>query len=341
MRKFLNYTVVTALVASVFGVFLPLQAVMAQDGLTISVSPPILEIRLNPGESVTEKIQVTSTAGGGNLLLSTDVKDFYYDDSDQLKFMTADELSDPDLQKFSLKNWIKVDQNVTVPAKQSKEVQFTVTAPKDAARGGHYGMIFFGKSTAAVSGGAGVGIGGQIGVMVLVSISGESSREGAVSSPLKAGVFDTKTKTFTPKLWFADGSLFKNGPVDFSFKFQNNSDTHYVPEGNITVKNIFGSTVEQFSIEKKRVFPGSERAVYGQLKKDFLLGFYTAELDVIDQTGIHHFSKAYFVGLPLQLIILLLTAGGLTALFFKFYNKWLTKQILKQYNAKKSAGKNH
>lgn len=335
--RFLNTTLCGILLMTLLCASIP--TTTAVDGLTISVAPPILEIRIKPGESTTEKIKVTSTANGDKLSLSTDVKDFYYDDSDQLKFMTEEELADPDLQKFSLKNWIVVEKDLTIPAGKSVEVPFTVNAPKDAAPGGHYGMIFFGKSVAATSGGAGVGIGGQIGVMILVSIPGESSKEGAISSPLKSGVFSAKTKTFTPKTWFIDGDLFKNGPVDFSFKFQNNSDTHFVPEGKITVKNIFGSVVEQFPIENKRVFPGSSRAISGHSKKDFLFGFYTAELDVIDQTGIHHSSETYFIGLPMMLMLLIMTVCGLLVLFFKLYNRWLTKQILRQYNEEKSASK--
>lgn len=321
---------------SIISTILLFTGTVFSSGINIGVSPLIIEIEANPGETVTELINI-KTGVEEELMLSTIIKDFYYDESDQLQFISEQEAKDPDLKKFTLKSWLNVEKEVSVGGAQGIEVPVIINVPKDAAPGGRYAMVLFSKSGANINDNSGpnVGMGGQVGVMILVSVRGEFANTGGVSEDIKSGRLSEDRLSFAPKRIFASGSLFKNGPIDFKFRYKNDSATHIVPKGNITVKNLFGSVVDEFEIENKRVFPGVSRSVYGTLEKDFLFGIYNAKLNIVDGDGNAHTSKTFFIGFPVKIIMLIAILVGFIIIFFKYYNKWMINKYL-QHNAKSS-----
>ncbi len=302
------------------------------DGVNIGVSPLIIELKANPGETVSEKVKINVGKDSKGTSLATRVRDFYYDENDELQFLTPEEEEDPDLKQFALKSWLSVDQEITFDSKGERDVSVTIKVPKDASPGGRYGMVLFSKSSGpSQGGGSNVGVGGQVGVMILVTVNGEYSSGGSISEELKSGSLSKDGKTFDSHKIFSGGSLFKNGPIDFKFRFLNNSATHVVPKGSITVKNIFGGLVGKFDIQGKRVFPGVSRSLYGTLDKNFLFGIYKADLELTDGDGNVHNSGTFFIGFPLKLVVLILLFFGAIFMFFKYYNKWLINKALKQY----------
>lgn len=302
------------------------------DGLNIGVSPIIMELQADPGETISEIINVSGDKDNC-APLNTIVKDFYYDEEGELQFLTQEELEDSDLKKFTLKGWLTVDDKILLEEECTKKVPITIQVPVDAAAGGRYGMILFSKSSSKENGdgGANLGVGGQVGVMILVTVKGEYTSGGEISEKLESGRLSEEGTSFDSKTIFAAGALFKNGPFDFKFRYQNNSATHVVPQGNISVKNIFGGLVDTFSIDGKRVFPGGGRVMYGSLKKDFLFGIYSADLKIIDGDGNIHNSSTFFIALPLKLILISILLIIAIFMFFKYYNKWLINKALKQY----------
>lgn len=306
------------------------------NGLSIGVSPLILEIEADPGETIVEKITLDANSNLGGINISTEVKDFYYDNNDELQFLTPEEAKDPELSQFTLKDWISVDEEIYINGK-SKEVSLTVQVPNDALPGGRYGMVLFSKGAASdnSSEGANVGVGGKVGVMVLVSVKGEYSSEGGIMEGLKSGRISEDKLGFKKHRIFAGGSLFKNGPIDFRFKYQNNSPTHEIPQGFIEVKNIFGGEVGTFNFEAKRVFPGVSRSIYGTLNKDFLFGIYRAKLTVIDGDSNEYVSSTTFFGLPGKLILLII----LFFVFMKYYNQWIINRALNAKDSKNAKKK--
>jgi hypothetical protein len=319
-----------------FGLLLmsvPFSNVAFADIVNISVSPPIIELKANPGDTLSQIIKVDVAKDKSGVTLSTKVKDFYYDEKDELQFLTPEEEEDPELKQFSLKSWLSVDKEVLFDGPSDKDIPVTIKVPKDALPGGRYGMVLFSKSANqdGGAGGASVGIGGQVGVMILVTVNGKFSSGGDLSEGLRAGRLSGDKKTFDSSRLFVGGSLFKNGPVDFKFRYQNNSATHVVPKGSITVKNIFGGLVGKFDIQGKRVFPGVSRSIYGTLDKDFLFGIYTANLEITDGDGKSHNSSTFFIGFPLKLVTIIILFIVSIFMFFKYYNRWLINKALKQY----------
>jgi len=302
------------------------------EGINLGVSPLIIEKEANPGDTISEKIKVNVGKDSKGMKVETTVKDFYYDENDELQFLTQEEQDDPELKQFALKNWLSVDNEISFGNSSEIDVPITIKVPKDAAPGGRYGMVLFSQgSNHANENGTNVGVGGKVGVMILVTVKGKYSSGGKISGGLTAGRLAEDKKEFEPSKIFFGDSLFKNGPIDFRFRYKNNSATHVVPQGSITVKNIFGGKVGTFNIQGKRVFPGVSRAIYGTLDKDFLFGIYTASLQVVDGDGNTHTSSTFFIGFPLMLITLLLLIVGFIFVFFKYYNKWLINKALKQY----------
>ena len=303
------------------------------EGLNISVSPLIVELKADPGQTVSETVKVNIGKDNIGSKISTKVKDFYYDENDELQFLTPEEEEDPELKQFALKSWLSVDNEISFDGTTEKEIPVTIKVPKDAVPGGRYGMVLFSKSAnqTSESGGASVGIGGQVGVMILVTVNGKFSSGGDLSEGLKSGRLSEGGKTFDPSSFFVGGSLFKNGPIDFRFRYLNNSATHVVPKGSIAVRNIFGGLVGKFDIQGKRVFPGVSRSIYGTLDKDFLFGIYTANLEITDGDGKAHTSSTFFIGFPLKLVTIIILFIVSILMFFKYYNRWLINKALKQY----------
>lgn len=316
-------------------IFIINSTAFAQEGeLSIGITPPILELTLNPGETTEELIKV-SNGSGDSATLSIETVDFYYDENDTLQFITPEELEDPELQKFSIRDWIYTEETVSLRAGETKEVKVIISAPEDALPGGHYGLTFFESTTEGQAEGTAVGIGGQIGVMILVTIPGEFSKEGGLVEKLQTGLLSEDLKSFTPKKVFIGDGFAKIGPIDFKFKFQNDSASHTKPQGHVVVKNMLGVEVGMFSIYEKRVFPGTSRNLYARFEKDFLIGPYTAYLDVSDPEGNHHYSEVSFLAFPWKLMILTLLGIGIIIVFFRYYNKWIISRTLKKMKALK------
>lgn len=316
---------------------LPMTAFSANsDQLNLGISPLIVEIEADPGETITEYINIDIGTSTG-ISLGTSVRDFYYDENDELQFMTPEDEKDPDLKQFTLKNWLQVDEHIQMTSSK-KKVPVTISVPKDATPGGRYAMILFSKAAVTPDAeGAAVGVGGKVGAMVLVSVRGEFSNEGGLTEELSTGRL-TEDGDFNPTKLFLGGSLFKNGPFSFKFRYKNHSATHVVPQGTITVKNLFGGKVGYFNFESKRVFPGVSRSIYGTLEKNFLFGIYKAQLDVADGDGNPYQSSTFFFALPLKLLLLIAFIIGGVLGFFRYYNRWLISKVLNEkgkLNAKK------
>ena len=77
-----------------------------------------------------------------------------------------------DIEKAS--TWIipSVTGNFTVPARGSRTIPYTVTAPSGAVPGGHYGAIFFNNPDQSGANGNSVSMVRRIGMLFMITISG-------------------------------------------------------------------------------------------------------------------------------------------------------------------------
>ncbi len=205
---------------------------------SLSISPLKFEFDISELSSKKEKIKVTNNYDYPITLYSSSEDFIAWDDTGTPKFVKGEDQTNPE---YSLSNWIKIeDQNVTLAPKESREIYFNVSVPKNAEPGWHYAAVFFSPGTPA---GAQVAVVQRLWVLVLVNVPGEVKIEGNLKS-FKIWNTDENKK-------FEEINNFKNFPIVFQTIFENLWNVHLKPSWKITLidenwevlKNIWKETL--------------------------------------------------------------------------------------------------
>jgi hypothetical protein len=257
----------------------------------ITISPPIADLSLNPGQESEQKIQVTNPTE--NLLeLYPSVMNFNASgESGEPGFYPASD----EASKFSLAHWITLSQpKIAVAPMQVVEFKYKINVPLDAEPGGHYGVVFLAtKPPEADAAASQVSIASQVGSLVLVRTPGDITEEGSLeefSAP-----------------WF-----FFKPPVSFAAFIKNNGNIHWKPKGEITIRDWQGKEKARIDINPKRgnVLPDSRRKFEEKWDAPATpfwkipVGKFSADLRVVyGQNDKTLGSKIYFWIIPWWLII--------------------------------------
>jgi hypothetical protein len=290
----------------------------AAEGITIS--PPLKDITVNPGEVNEQKIQITNPTN--NLIeLYPSVMNFQSSgEGGEPKFYPASDES----SKFSLAHWIKFTQTkVVLTPQQVVEFAYTITVPQDAEPGGHYGVVFLATqpptSDTQVSQ---VSIASMVGSLVLLRVPGDIVERGNLDE------FSAPWFYFKP-------------PVPFATFFSNKGNIHFKPEGEITIRNWQGKEVDRININPTNgnILPDSRRnfevkwAAPAAPFWKIPVGRFSADLRAVygqsDQTlG----SKIYFWIIPWWVIIAALIALLIIIIFLIRFRKKRKKKKAEKKN---------
>lgn len=210
---------------------------ITREALALTVSPVRLELSGDPGDTV---------FGNFKLFNEKDEPLKYY--IIFRTFSAKDETGEPNFpeEQDEFISWVNVSPEVTVPAKDYKELTFKVNIPKDADPSAHFAAIFAStippknednSSTLKIT--------GEVGTLILFRVNGD----------FKAGAdileFDTKERK----------NSYTELPVWFYYRFQNSGDNYIKPLGDIIIKNFFGGTTKVIPAnrDKGNILPGSVR----------------------------------------------------------------------------------
>lgn len=238
--------------------------------------------------------------------------------------------------KDGLASWVKTTNKVTIKPGERMKVPFTIAVPQNAEAGGHFAAIFLTTTPPSATEGGQVAIGAKIGMLVLLTVSGDIKEEGGIRS-------------FT----IDGGSRFVSSlPVTFAYRFSNGGNDRVKPTGNLTIRNSIYWKTEEFdanpqagnvlpkSTRKFTVVWGSEKALdpaapfFDHVKyqwRNFALGLYFANLDLAYGTkGASSSSSLVLFVFPWQLVtilaVVLLVLGTVLRVAIRRYNKWIIKQ---------------
>jgi len=120
------------------GAFFYTYAALPGEGLTIS--PPINEPEIKPGETKSYIIKISNPTK--ELVEATpEVMDFRAKgEGGEPEFYAAEEASG----QYALSSWITfAEPKIALAPEQVKEFEYTITVPTNAEPGGHYGAVFF------------------------------------------------------------------------------------------------------------------------------------------------------------------------------------------------------
>jgi hypothetical protein len=229
------------------------------------------------------------------------------------------------------------DASVTLVPAERKTVPFSIAIPQGASPGGYFAAIFWGSQAPGSQGGGEVSIGGKIGILVLLRVSGDVAERGGLSD------FTTKENQ----------KFFTTLPVLFTYRLNNAGGDRIVPKGELQIKNIIGAPYKLVANKSEgSVLPGSTRkfevvwqkegdvpsdassGFFGKVKTewhDFHFGWYTATLHMTwgltNQTA--DATYTFFV-VPWQLLVciggVVFVIAGLGLFGLRKYNRYIIRR---------------
>ncbi|KKP98269.1 MAG: hypothetical protein US71_C0012G0024 [Parcubacteria group bacterium GW2011_GWD2_38_12] len=316
-----------------------------QPVFALTISPVRMEISGDPGQTLQGELELLNE--------QKESKTFY---SSAQNFEARGESGAPyflpDTSK-GLASWIKVQESVTLKPDERKTIPFSIEIPRNTEPAGYFAAILWGTSPPQTQGGGEVTIGGKLGVLILLSVSGETQEGG--------GLLEFKTE---------GGKFLTSLPITFNYRFSNDGSQRARPEGRLKVKNIFGGTsamlsansslgnilpksirkfevvwktksqddFDEFAKVKQQYIKNTEEekveGFFGAVRnewKNFAFGLYKAELDLTygqeQKTAEAQFRFFVFPWHLLSIIIFIFALLGIGGWFgLKKYNRWIIKK---------------
>ena len=296
-------------------IFINTTAAQESTGQGLEISPPVLILTANPGETVRTRVlvrNVTST----DLIVTGETNDFVAAGEDGTPKVLLDE---SETSPYSIKDWITIPGRVTLVPREIKTMEINIRVPQDASPGGHYGVVRF-TGTPPNLEGQGVALTASLGSLILLSVSGDITHNLTVEE-------------FAAQKDGKNASIFESLPFQLAARIKNDGNVHERPGGAVTITNMFGKTVATFPYNPgaRHILPASTRKFEQALDKSIVgnarfFGKYTAKLTVIYGEGNQKTttSTVTFWVIPWKLILAVI--GGLVAAFF------VIRYAIRRYN---------
>lgn len=298
MTKFLNFLKIIILALPFALCFLLLSETKAQS-LSLSIWPPLLEVMIQPGKSITQVYKI-SNFGETDLVLTSAV----------VPFAPADELGNIELgtrnpQPPNWLNWfsfqnadLQLGQKFVLRPDKEQEVVLKIKIPENAAEDDYYLTLLFNTLPNPTANGSAASAQAKIGSNILLTVSktGEPRRQAKIEEFSLAGwrIIDSFTKPqFLIRLKNTGKVLFKPfGTITTTGWFGQKYTIDLLPE------NVLAGSIRQINCQKENLPPA-----VCQLSAGFLLGKYTARLEFgADQANGEYQTEIQFFALPIKLI---------------------------------------
>lgn len=306
MKKFMQRSAyaLTAL-ATVFSVGAATVLAQAPAGNGFRISPVRSEHTIEKGRSDTLTITVENPSDA-TVLARGIANDFVAtnDESGQPRLLLDEGSQSP---KNSFKTLVSGLPELTLGAREKKDISVTISIPEDANAGGYYGAIRFEPQLAGGTGSTNVGLTASVGTIILVRVPDDlTERLDLVQFSAANKTTDKEGKTdYKPK------SFFTSGDVSIMARLKNSGDIHVKPYGKVQVKSMFGKTHEyEFNNTDPRsnILPESTRKFGDDIPNMKWFGRYTvtAYLGYSTGGGGPIEAKATFWYIPTPILLLMI-----------------------------------
>lgn len=263
MRRILAILVLASMLAVVSATVASTQEGSAGQGLEIS--PPLVEINADPGQTVNFDIRVRNITREV-LLVTPQINDFVAQGEEGKPKLLLDNNQEP--SPYSMKGWVVELAESKIAPQQQKTFNIALNVPADASPGGHYGVVRFTAVPPELEG-TGVALSASVGSLVLVRVSGDIKEAASLVEFYTTQAGQRK-------------SFFERGPITFTQRLRNDGNVHFKPIGTVRVTNLFGQEVGVLSVNEKggNVLPASVRRFEQTLDNQWLFGRYSAEANI-------------------------------------------------------------
>ncbi len=235
-RKLHKLGAVSLLVGAVLWLY-P-SALSAQQGQRLSVTPALFEMSAEPLQEWRSSIKVVNP---NPYPLTVYVE--------PLNFVPRGEGGDGSLVPvleteeagLTIAEWIEVERGaIEIPPEQTRDVQFIVRVPADAAPGGHFAAFTVStRPPAATPGAAQIRTAQVVTSLFFVRIAGEVVEQGSIRE------------------FRAEDRFVSTPEVTFGLRFQNDGNVHLRPQGDIRITNMWG--------QERGVIPINRQAHFGNV----------------------------------------------------------------------------
>jgi hypothetical protein len=206
-----------------------------------------IELTLDPGQVVTEHLAVRNFSDRA-VGFSLKAADGYLTDKGRFNMLASDQVS------VDGGTWIELPEQVTVGAKETAVVPFTIAVPRDATPGDHPAGV---AATITSTGGT-VAVESRVGFRVMLRVSGTITASLAVDN-LSA----TYQHSWNP---------FSAGEILVSYTTTNDGDVAVTGTGRVAVAGLFGLAGNDARAEVEETFPGDRREVDTRVAGVWALG---------------------------------------------------------------------
>lgn len=287
---------------------------LAQEALTLSISPSLFDISISPNQEWRSSLRVINV-NDYDLTVYLDVVNFLpQGESGSGKFIPI--TNDAEAKGGSLAEWFIVSKEpIVVPREQSLEVPIAVRVPQDAAPGGHFAAILVGtKPPSREDGQARVQTSQMVTSLFFARVSGDIREFGLI-------------REFT-----VTDNWLSSPEANFELRFENKGNVHLQPQGEIKITNMWGQERGIIPINQStqfgNVLPESIRKFNFGWKGEWSIsdiGQYTAEVTLAYGSEARQFAsaKATFWVIPFKLLfgilLTLILIGTLVSWLIRLY----------------------
>jgi hypothetical protein len=293
----------------------------------LRITPVKTDITINPGETATVKIGLSSLSDQPMTLQAIENDFVAGGESGQPALILDPNSYAP---SHSLKRFMVPLQSVTIPAKGTASATLTITVPKSAQAGGYFGAVRFSPTVGQASGGAAVALGESVASLILLTVPGPTTEQLTLTD------FSLQQSGNT-------ASSFRTGKnIDLFMRFQNKGNLQESPFGQINVqkgkKAIYSYNFNQDS-PKSEILPDSGRVWKIPLKGFGNFGKYTisgtfsygAKGQTIEISKTVWIIPTVYIIIVVVIVSLLLLLGGGSYVFLKSYKRKILKSSRRRY----------
>jgi len=231
------------LVVSLLGI--RLSAVAQSNGLGVT---PKQSFTMKAGEQASNSLYVNNLNRSLPLNIHLQIVDFEAaNESGAAKLLQA---SDQPQTSWSLKPYLTLPDNVTVPPGQSKQIPFTIKLPASIGAGTYYSAVEYIASTGSTQ--QQVNIAASTATLLFINVPGQVNELMTMQS---FGLSSNNAGNTS--------SVFQSYPTFFSYRIKNSGNVAEQPAGSLIIKNIFGHTVAHVS----NANPKGQLALIGQTRR--------------------------------------------------------------------------
>jgi hypothetical protein len=306
---------ITAVVAALTWAPSPSAAQTPDGAAALSVSPPTSSIDVAAGQTYKKKISLDNISDFTRSV-TVETHNFAANGEDGEARLTQEQGS------YSLREWIKVSPpTATLKPHGHQDFEVTITVPNNAPPGGHFGALVFSPAAGGGAEGASLSVVSQVSSLILLRVPGDAHEEASIQS-LTACTTEETEKTRCEK----SKKLFTGKDLSFTTRVQNAGNVQVMPQGTVTVRNMFGKKVAELPVNGANVLPESIRRFETKWTAKNPFGQYKVTVDLKYGTEEQVLSKTTtFWILPMNSIFL-----GLGLIFVIFFLGWLPRKRWKK-----------